>query len=104
MLTSLNKIYLILNTRIKITFLFFIFFSLILSFLETISIAFIPIFLTFVAGLKNEMIVKFDSLFNNSNVKSYDFREYKDISINFFNSSMFKLLMKFNFLIKIQSS
>jgi ABC-type bacteriocin/lantibiotic exporter with double-glycine peptidase domain len=64
MLTSLNKIYLILNTRIKIAFLFFIFFSLILSFLETISIAFIPIFLTFVAGLKNEMIVKFDSLFN----------------------------------------
>jgi ABC-type bacteriocin/lantibiotic exporter with double-glycine peptidase domain len=64
MLTLLKKIYSICSVKTKITFLFLIFFNLFLSFLETLSIVFIPIFLTFVAGLKNEIIEKFDNLFN----------------------------------------
>ena len=64
MLTLLKKIYSICSVKTKVAFLFFIFFNLFLSFLETLSIVFIPIFLTFIAGLKNEIIEKFDNLFN----------------------------------------
>ena len=57
-----KKIYLITNTKTKSVFTFLIFFNLFLSFLEMLSVAFIPIFLSLVMGLKNEIFFKFTFL------------------------------------------